>query len=43
MSRTRAERKAGFCLATGVQPSEYEALSGFEIDAFIELANHRNA
>lgn len=30
-----------FCLATGVQPSEYEALTGFEIAAFIDIVNER--
>lgn len=30
-----------FCLATGVQPSEYEQLTGFEISAFIDIVNER--
>ena len=41
-TRQRAERKALFCLATGVQPSEYEALNGFELEAFIDLVNSRS-
>lgn len=28
--------KAAFCLATGISPSEYEALTQVEIRAFIE-------
>lgn len=35
-------RKAQFCLATGVAPSEYEALTGFEVAAFIETVNKRS-
>lgn len=34
--------KAAFCLATGVQPSEYDELNDDEREAFIEQAN-RNA
>lgn len=33
--RTRAE----FCIATGVQPSEYDNLTQADISAFIEAAN----
>lgn len=32
-------RKAEFCLLTGVQPSEYDAMTDDEVDAFIEVAN----
>lgn len=42
LEQERAKRKAGFCLATGIQPSEYEALTGYEVAAFIEAVNHRN-
>lgn len=31
-----------FCLATGIAPSEYEQLTGYEIEAFVELVNERN-
>lgn len=41
MSREIASRKAAFCLKTGVQPSEYDQLSGFEINAFIDLVDQR--
>lgn len=34
--------KARFCLATGVQPSEYDQLTVREIDAFVTLANNRS-
>lgn len=33
--------KAEFCIATGVQPSEYDRLTVREVDAFIEVANRR--
>lgn len=33
--------KATFCLATGVQPSEYDDLNDDEREAFIEAANER--
>jgi len=39
----RAEDKAVFCLATGVQPSEYEGLNQYEVQAFIKAANKRNS
>lgn len=42
MNRDRALRKAGFCLATGIAPSEYEALTGFEVEAFIEIHNQHH-
>ena len=34
-----AEDKANFCLNTGVQPSEYDALTGVETEAFIKVHN----
>lgn len=37
--RDQAKAKAEFCLATGVQPSEYDGLSQIEIDAFVKQAN----
>lgn len=33
--------KAEFCLATGVQPSEYDQLTDDERAAFVEVANKR--
>lgn len=36
-----AKQKAQFCLATGVQPSEYEELTQIEINEFIAEANRR--
>lgn len=36
-----AKRMAQFCLATGVQPSEYRNLTQYEIEAFIATANER--
>lgn len=41
IARERAKDKAEFCLATGVQPSEYDNLTQYEINAFIEVANKR--
>jgi len=41
MARERAKDKAAFCLATGVQPSEYDNLTQYEITAFIDAANKR--
>lgn len=38
----QAEDKAAFCLATGVQPSEYDALTQVEINAFIEAVKKQN-
>jgi hypothetical protein len=38
----RAKRKAEFCVASGVQPSEYELLTGHEVAAFIEVINEAN-
>lgn len=35
----RLERKAEFCLRTHVQPSEYDAMTDDEIDAFITVLN----
>lgn len=32
-------RKALFCLRTGVQPSEYDAMTEDEVDAFIRVLN----
>lgn len=40
--KDQAKDKARFCLATGVQPSEYDELTEIEINAFIAEAN-RNA
>lgn len=37
----QAQRKAAFCLATGVQPSEYDAMTVLEIGAFTEEHNRR--
>lgn len=37
-----AKRKAQFCLATGVSPSEYECLKWYEINAFLEEVERRN-
>lgn len=37
----QARAKAKFCLATGVQPSEYDELSQIEINEFIREANKR--
>lgn len=37
-----ARKKAEFCLATGVQPSEYDELTMIEIEEFIKAANRRN-
>lgn len=31
--------KAEFCLRTGIQPSEYDAMTDDEIEVFIEVAN----
>lgn len=31
-----------FCLATGVSPSEYEQLTGYEIAAFVAIVNERS-
>lgn len=36
-----ADEKAEFCLATGVQPSEYDQLTDDERDAFIRLVNRQ--
>lgn len=41
IAKDRAKEKAQFCLATGVQPSEYDALTQYEINAFIDEANRR--
>lgn len=35
----RAQRKARFCLVMGIPPSEYEALTRTERDAFNEQHN----
>lgn len=40
--RDQAKRKAQFCLATGVQPSEYDNLTTIEINEFIREANRRS-
>jgi hypothetical protein len=37
--RNYCHDKATFCLATGVQPSEYDQLTDDERDAFIAVAN----
>lgn len=39
--KERAKEKAAFCLATGVQPSEYDNLTQYEINAFIAEVNKR--
>ena len=39
--KDQAEDKAKFCLATGVQPSEYDKLTQYEINAFVTEANKR--
>lgn len=36
-------RKARFCLALGIAPSEYDAMTDEEIDAFIEVSNNTPA
>ena len=41
LTREHAKQKAQFCLATGVQPSEYDELTQIEINAFIAEANRR--
>lgn len=41
IAKERAAEKARFCLATGVQPSEYDNLTQYEINAFIDEANKR--
>lgn len=33
------EFKAKFCLVTGVQPSEYDAMTDAEVDAFVVAVN----
>jgi hypothetical protein len=43
LAEGRATRKAQFCWATGVQPSEYEGLTGYEVTAFIEVVNKANS
>ena len=42
LASEHAKRKAQFCMATGVQPSEYAALTSYEIAAFVEVANKRS-
>lgn len=39
--KDQASEKAKFCLATGVQPSEYDNLTQYEINAFVTEANKR--
>lgn len=39
--REGAHDLATFCLATGVQPSEYYALTRLERDEFVKLVNSR--
>lgn len=31
--------RAKFCLATGIQPSEYDAMSDAELEAFVDAYN----
>lgn len=40
--RGRAETMATFCLATGMTPTEYRALTLAEFEAFTTLINRRN-
>lgn len=37
------QEKAEFCLATGVQPSEYDNLTDDEREAFIAIVNKRSS
>jgi hypothetical protein len=37
--REQLEEKAEFCLATGIQPSEYDAMTDDEREVFIETWN----
>lgn len=38
-----AREKARFCLRTGVQPSEYDAMTETEVAAFVEEHNELHA
>lgn len=40
--REQAQAKAEFCLATGVQPSEYDGMTQYEINAFIAQHNRNS-
>jgi hypothetical protein len=42
LREARAEELANFCLATGIQPSEYKALTMEERNAFVAAANRMN-
>lgn len=37
--RDQLEEKAEFCLSTGIQPSEYDAMTDDEREVFIETWN----
>ena len=39
--REQARAKAEFCLKTGVAPSEYDRLTGIEIEAFVKEFNRQ--
>lgn len=41
VEREQADRKARFCLATGVAPSEYDRLTQWEIEAFADAVQER--
>lgn len=41
IDREAADDMAAFCLATGVQPSEYLQLTRYQIDAFVRAVNKR--
>lgn len=41
IAKDNAKAKAEFCIATGVHPSEYDNLTQYEINAFIEAVNKR--
>lgn len=42
VAEQQAKDKAVFCIATGVQPSEYDNLTIIEIEAFIVEVNRQN-
>lgn len=42
-AKSYEQEKAEFCLATGVQPSEYDNLTDDEREAFVRIVNARNS
>jgi hypothetical protein len=42
VAEQRAWHKARFCLASGVQPSEYDQLTAFEVAAWLEAIEQRD-